>query len=103
GSGSVLDGASIDELTNNVQTIQRLPEPAHSVVLGAFADSLREAFMWSIPVVLVALAVSFFIKEVPLKARDSAESPDLSGDSAVSPDLSAAEDAIAVPVSDKSA
>ncbi|MEJ7741484.1 MAG: MDR family MFS transporter [Nocardioidaceae bacterium] len=73
GIGSSFGAGSVDELTNNVQTIQRLPEPEHTLVLGAFADSLREAFLWSIPVVLVALAVSFFIREVPLKARESAE------------------------------
>jgi EmrB/QacA subfamily drug resistance transporter len=78
GSGSRLDAGAADELTNNVQTIQRLPEPEHTLVLGAFADSLREAFWWAIPVVLVALAVSFFVKEVPLKARESAPSDETS-------------------------
>lgn len=78
GSGSRLDAGAADELTNNVQTIQRLPEPEHTLVLGAFADSLREAFWWAIPVVLVALAVSFFVKEVPLRSREAAPSDETS-------------------------
>ncbi len=41
-------------------------------MLQAFADALRDVFLWAIPVVAVALAVSFFIREVPLKAREPA-------------------------------
>jgi len=57
-------------MTNNVEKIQQLPEPEHGRVLLAFADSLSDVFLWAIPVVLVALLVSFFIKELPLKARE---------------------------------
>ncbi len=62
--------ASSDSMTNNVEKIQQLPEPEHGRVLQAFADSLNDVFFWAIPVVLVALLVSFFIKELPLKARE---------------------------------
>jgi EmrB/QacA subfamily drug resistance transporter len=71
GSGKVPSGGG--DLTNNVGAIQALPEPVHAEVLGAFAESLHDVFLWAIPVVAVALLVSFFIKEMPLKAR--AESP----------------------------
>jgi len=57
-------------MTNNVEKIQQLPEPQHGQVLQAFADSLSDVFLWAMPVVLVAFAVSFFIKELPLKARE---------------------------------
>ena len=59
------------DITGNVQKIQQLPEPMHALVLKAFADSLSDVFLWAIPVVVVALAVSFFIREVPLKSRDA--------------------------------
>ena len=59
------------DVTGNVQKIQQLPEPIHGIVLQAFADSLHDVFVWAIPVVFVALAVSFFIHEVPLKARQA--------------------------------
>lgn len=70
------------DVTGNVQKIQQLPEPVHTLVLQAFSDSLRDVFLWAIPVVLVALVVSFFIHEVPLKARDAepAEEPGNSAD-----------------------
>ncbi len=58
------------DITGNVQKIQQLPEPVHGLVLQAFSDSLHDVFLWAIPVVVLALAVSFFIKEVPLKARE---------------------------------
>jgi len=58
--------------TSNVQKIQHLPEPVKGLVLKAFADSLHDVFLWAIPVVLVALVTAFLIKELPLKARQSA-------------------------------
>jgi EmrB/QacA subfamily drug resistance transporter len=68
------NGASIPtgNISNNVQRIQGLPEPIHGLVLNGFAESLHDVFLWAVPVLLVALAVSFFIPEVPLKAREGA-------------------------------
>ena len=40
-------------------------------MLKAFADSLDDVFLWAIPALVVALVVSLFIKEVPLKTRES--------------------------------
>lgn len=59
------------DITGNVQKIQRLPEPVHGLVLHGFADSLHDMFLWAIPVIVVALVVSLFIPEVPLKARQA--------------------------------
>ena len=61
------------DITGNVEKIQHLPEPVHGLVLNAFSASLNNVFLYAIPVVMVALVVSFFIPEVPLKARASAE------------------------------
>jgi MFS family permease len=60
------------DLTNNVGAIRQLKEPVHNLVLEAFAQSLHDVFLWAVPVVAVALVVSFFIKEIPLRARESA-------------------------------
>jgi len=38
-------------------------------------DSLHDVFLWAIPVVVIALGVSFFIKEVPLKMRSEPGAP----------------------------
>ncbi|MGI8577915.1 MAG: MDR family MFS transporter [Nocardioidaceae bacterium] len=59
-------------VTSNVEAIKRLKGPDPSIyhkVLDAFALSLHDVFLWAIPVVLVALAVAFFIREIPLKSR----------------------------------
>ncbi len=58
-------------ITNNVKKIQLLPEPVHGQVVHAFALTLHDVFLYPIPVVVVALAVSFFIREVPLRSRES--------------------------------
>ncbi len=62
---------NVDELANDVQAIQALPEPLHGLVTGAFSDALSDMFLTAVPLVLVALAVAFFIKEVPLATRDA--------------------------------
>jgi EmrB/QacA subfamily drug resistance transporter len=69
GNGQAAVPAGGGDITGNVQKIQQLPEPAHGLVLEAFSQSLHDVFVWAIPVVMVALAVAFFIKEVPLKMR----------------------------------
>jgi EmrB/QacA subfamily drug resistance transporter len=69
--GGVPAGAPID--ANNIQAIQRLGEPVKHIVLTAFARSLDDVFLASIPAIVVALIVAFFLKEVPL--RTGASSP----------------------------
>jgi EmrB/QacA subfamily drug resistance transporter len=75
---SGLGGAQAGSInTNNVTRIARLPEPIHTTVLNAFANSLDDVFLWAVPTLLIALAVSLFIKELPLKAREAAvQSPE---------------------------
>ncbi len=79
-------GAPSGDISNNVQRIQGLPEPIHGLVLNGFAAALHDVFLWAVPVVLVALVVSFFIPELPLKAREdqaTARADDASADVSV--------------------
>jgi hypothetical protein len=69
GAGGAGVAANSDQMTNDVQAIQALPEPLHTHVLNAFAGSLHDVFLWATPAVVIALAIAFFIKEVPLKSR----------------------------------
>jgi EmrB/QacA subfamily drug resistance transporter len=69
GTGGAAVAANPDQMTNDVQAIQALPEPVHTHVLNAFAGSLHDVFLWATPAVVVALAVAFFIRELPLKSR----------------------------------
>jgi EmrB/QacA subfamily drug resistance transporter len=70
---------------NNIQAIQALPEPIKHAVLMAFTHALDDVFLVGVPVVALALIVSFFLEEVPL--RTAASRP--AGDSAPVEALSA--------------
>ena len=71
GSGG---GANVGDVANNVQAIKALPEPLHSLITGAFSASLHDVFLSAVPLVAIALAVAFFLKEKPLATRDAAPS-----------------------------
>ncbi|MGH3384897.1 MAG: MDR family MFS transporter [Nocardioidaceae bacterium] len=58
--------------TNNVDAIKALPAVIREPVVDAFALSLHDAFLASIPVVLVAFGIAWFIKEKPLADRQPA-------------------------------
>ncbi len=61
---------------NNIQAIQALEEPAKRMVLSAYTHALDDVFLTGIPFVVLALIVSFFLKEIPLRTgRAPVESP----------------------------
>ena len=64
-------GGGVD--TNNVQAIQQLPEPIKGFVLTAFSHAIDDIFLWSLPFVLIAFVVAFFLKEIPLRETMSPE------------------------------
>jgi EmrB/QacA subfamily drug resistance transporter len=68
GAAAPSNGA-VDNLANDVQQIKALPEPLHGLVTGAFSSSLSDMFLTAVPLVLVALIVALFLKEVPLATR----------------------------------
>ncbi|HSE09570.1 MAG TPA: MDR family MFS transporter [Nocardioidaceae bacterium] len=63
---------NVDTMANDVQAIRALPGPLQDIVTGAFSSALHDMFLSAVPLVLVALGVAFFIKEVPLAARAEA-------------------------------
>lgn len=64
-----------DDLANDVQAIQALPGPLHDLVTGAFSSALHDMFLSAVPLVLVALAVALFLKEIPLGTRQGQSAP----------------------------
>ncbi len=54
--------------TSNIQAMQDLAEPVRSLVLGAYTASLTDLFMVAVPFVVVALAVAFLLREIPLRS-----------------------------------
>ncbi|MDQ3542036.1 MAG: MFS transporter [Chloroflexota bacterium] len=70
GDAAVLPAAGGEVAINNVDAIQVLPEPGKSVVLTAYADAIGDAFLAAIPLAVIALGVSLFLKEIPLRKGD---------------------------------
>ncbi len=57
--------------TNDSSAIRSLPEPLQSKVIEAFASSLHDVFLAALPIVAIAFVISLFIKEIPLRTRDT--------------------------------
>jgi EmrB/QacA subfamily drug resistance transporter len=83
------EGADVDGLANDVQAIAALPEPMHGLVTGAFSAALSDMFLTAVPLVLVALAVAFFIKEMPLAERSAPGTGTGTGTGTTPPDIPA--------------
>ncbi|SHF56848.1 MDR family MFS transporter [Streptoalloteichus hindustanus] len=66
----VADPASIATAAHSPASLHALPALAKEPIIGAYADSLRTVFVWTVPVALLGFVVSLFLKQVPL--RDSA-------------------------------
>jgi predicted MFS family arabinose efflux permease len=62
-----------ESMANDVEAINALPDQVRALVTGAFSDALSDMFLTAVPLVLLALLVAVFLKEVPLGTRQSAE------------------------------
>jgi len=71
-----LPADGVGDVSNNVEAIKALPEPAHGLVVGAFSDAMSDMFLVAVPIVLVALVIGLFLKEIPLATRDTPAQPD---------------------------
>ncbi len=67
GSAPTGIGGGVGVDANNVEAIQALPDPIKGIVVGAFTRALDDVFLAGVPFVALALIVSFFLKEVPLR------------------------------------
>lgn len=61
---SILNGNSI---TANPAQIQHLPTPEKVFFLGAFSHALQGVFLVAVPFAVVAFALGFLMKEIPLR------------------------------------
>ena len=55
----------------DVQAINGLPEPAHALVTGAFADAMSDMFLVAVPLVVTAFVIGLFMKQIPLQTRET--------------------------------
>jgi EmrB/QacA subfamily drug resistance transporter len=76
---------NVDSMANDVQAIQALPDPVRELVTGAFSSALHDMFLSAVPLVVVALVVAFFLKEVPLGTREGAALPAPAGPAPADP------------------
>ncbi len=65
-----LPAEGLGDVSNDVEAIRGLPEAAQSLVTGAFSESMSEMFLVALPIVVVALVVGAFLKEIPLQSRE---------------------------------
>ncbi|MER6049990.1 MDR family MFS transporter [Streptomyces sp. NPDC001793] len=76
-SGATLPpGVSPSAIAQDPRTIGKLPPAQAAGVLGAYSTSITDVFLYAAPVVLVAFALAWFLKEEPL--RGSVTAPDTS-------------------------
>jgi MFS family permease len=52
---------------NNIQVIRALPDQIRILVETAFTQAISDVFLVGIPFVLIALVVSLFLREIPLR------------------------------------
>jgi EmrB/QacA subfamily drug resistance transporter len=49
------------------EALHRLPRAMAAPIVGAYAASLTQVFLWAVPVALVGLILALFLREVPLR------------------------------------
>jgi EmrB/QacA subfamily drug resistance transporter len=65
--------AAVD--ANNIQAMQALQEPTRHLVLTAFTNALNDVFLVCIPFIIIALIISLFLKEIPLRSGAQQATP----------------------------
>jgi hypothetical protein len=64
---TALNGISRAALTASPAQLRTLPAPVLDGVIEAFSRSLSTVFLWAVPITLVAFAVSWLLREIPLR------------------------------------
>jgi EmrB/QacA subfamily drug resistance transporter len=74
--GQVLPpGFNPEAATADPEALKRLPGDLHAAIVHAYALALQPVFLMAVPLALVAFALSWFLREVPL--RGAASAPDI--------------------------
>ncbi len=66
GAAIAASGAS-PAAANSPEALHRLPRAAAAPIVGAYASSLTQVFLWAVPVALVGFILALFLREVPLR------------------------------------
>ena len=69
------------------ELVKHLPEPVHNIIIGSYNDALAPIFLYMIPLIVIAVILLIFVKEVPLRTsveRDiMPESLEIDGNNAI--------------------
>src|SRR5665811_1400865 len=76
--GDVPGAGEID--TNDVEAVAALSEPLKTQVLTAYTQAITDIYLFAIPIIVLALVVALFFKEIPLRTRQPATNPDAAPD-----------------------
>ena len=72
-----LEGTSSEALTASPAVVRALPPPVLDGVTQAFANSLETVFLAAVPVALLAFAVSWLLREIPLREASHLAPPQI--------------------------
>jgi len=87
-----LNGISSAALTASPERIRQLPTEVHTGVIEAFSRSLDTVFLVAVPIGLLAFALSWLLKEVPLREHAHISPIDIEGAPAPLPEAEAPEE-----------
>ena len=62
-----LQGLERGELTGSPEMVAALPEAVHAGVVEAFASSIHVVFLVAAPIALLAFALTWLLREMPLR------------------------------------
>jgi MFS family permease len=66
-------GFSAGSVTANSAELKRLPADLQQLILQAYSDALHPVFLTAAPIALVAFALAWFLREVPLRTATGEE------------------------------
>jgi EmrB/QacA subfamily drug resistance transporter len=65
-----LHGINPSQLTGSPQVIAALPQAIRAPVISSFVSALSTVFVSAVPIVLIAFALTWFLREIQLRGRD---------------------------------
>lgn len=71
GAAEAVSSGQLD--ANDIQAIQALPEPIKTLVATGFTQAIADVFLAAIPFIAIALIVSLFLREIPLRTGAARE------------------------------
>ncbi|MEU5882682.1 MDR family MFS transporter [Spirillospora sp. NPDC047279] len=72
-SGELPPGFDPTAAEGNPKLLDQLPPQVRGDVLHVYAESIQTVFLWAVPVVAVAVVLTWFLREVPLRATSQAQ------------------------------